>query len=94
MALSLGTVFEHSVSVALGRVRILLRHSGGANDRGVDLRGTWLLPRLAPHTASASASAATAASMGTRAPIPETAVPVVVQCKVCGGVFVRADHIP
>jgi hypothetical protein len=39
-----GTHYEYTVQAQLRRVGIVTQRIGGANDRGVDLLGTWQLP--------------------------------------------------
>lgn len=46
--LYVGTHYEYTVLHALARLGFTLRRTGGAHDRGVDLRGLWCLPQLPP----------------------------------------------
>lgn len=39
-----GTLFELDVKLALRRAGLVLERVGGANDKGVDLAGSWVLP--------------------------------------------------
>src|SRR5277367_896322 len=39
-----GTLYEYTVLNALRKFNICLHRTGGTDDRGVDLRGRWLLP--------------------------------------------------
>ncbi|TPX48274.1 hypothetical protein SeMB42_g03060 [Synchytrium endobioticum] len=43
-AVEKGLALERAAIKVLSRFHFQLRHVGGANDRGVDLRGTWPLP--------------------------------------------------
>ncbi|GAO45922.1 hypothetical protein SAICODRAFT_90186 [Saitoella complicata NRRL Y-17804] len=38
-----GTLYEYTVQTVLRRLNFLLRRCGGADDRGIDLRGSWYL---------------------------------------------------
>jgi hypothetical protein len=40
-----GTLFEYTVLRALRNFNIILHRTGGTDDKGVDLRGRWLLPQ-------------------------------------------------
>ena len=40
-----GTLYEYTVLRALRTLNISLHRTGGTDDRGVDLRGRWLLPK-------------------------------------------------
>ncbi|KOS18355.1 Uncharacterized protein ESCO_003187 [Escovopsis weberi] len=40
-----GTLFEYTVGASLARYGFYLRRVGGASDAGIDLLGTWTLPR-------------------------------------------------
>jgi Required for respiratory growth protein 7 len=42
-----GTLFEYQVQAVLRACNICLHRVGGTDDRGIDLRGRWVLP---PHT--------------------------------------------
>src|SRR5436189_1337686 len=39
-----GTLFEYTTLLALGSFNMSLHRTGGTDDRGIDLRGRWLLP--------------------------------------------------
>lgn len=45
-----GTLFEYTVLDALTLLNFKLHRTGGADDKGVDLRGTWALPGSPPIT--------------------------------------------
>ncbi|KAJ3218638.1 hypothetical protein HDU67_004691 [Dinochytrium kinnereticum] len=64
----LGTAFEHQVQRTLLRYAFALTRVGGADDRGIDLRGLWHLNRFNPPPPAA-------------APTLLHPVPVLIQCK-------------
>jgi hypothetical protein len=45
-----GTLYEYTVLQALRTFNIILHRTGGTDDRGVDLRGRWILPTHANYT--------------------------------------------